>query len=193
MTSLVLAAAPLVAQPRTVEGVVLDADSRAAVPYGVVGNRGFTNATVTNEEGRFTLRLPPGTDSLYLQHLNYGTQAFALADGEAELAAEALEVVLEEVAVTDVPVSEIPARAVARSREALATPVLLRTYYREFVKLHDRYTKFADGLVDYHLEGGRKLKRLVRQVVKRLQVDREDGATPPWLSLVHDLPNKSTK
>jgi hypothetical protein len=34
----------------------------------------------------------------------------------------------------------------------MASPVVLNCYYREFARLNGRYTKFADGLVDYYIK-----------------------------------------
>ncbi len=45
-------------QSKTIEGVVIDAKSKAALAFATIGIKGTTIGTVTNSEGRFILSIP---------------------------------------------------------------------------------------------------------------------------------------
>src|SRR5690606_38724224 len=77
---------------------------------------------------------------------------------------EPQEIVLEEVVVVNTPINEYLKQLIASSQARLNAPSLLNTYYREFVKVNERYTKFADGLVDYSVIKDKKKIKTQTQV-----------------------------
>ncbi|MBC8884310.1 hypothetical protein H9X57_15775 [Flavobacterium piscinae] len=65
---------------------------------------------------------------------------------------------LEEVIVTNKPIHQILAGILANSKNQLDKSIKLETYYREFVKINDNYSKFADGLIDFYVLPKKKKK-----------------------------------
>ena len=78
------AAAPDVSGVRTVHGQVLDAHSRAGVPYASVVVPGQGKGTTANAQGRFALALP-GPTPLQVSSLGYATAVVQSPRGNEEL------------------------------------------------------------------------------------------------------------
>lgn len=99
-----------------------------------------------------------------MSHLNYGTTKIKIniaLDESLEIRLDQIVTELKDIVVTNVPVNEILYRAIEQSRNDLSSPSVLDTYYREFVKTNDRYTKFSDGLLIYRLEKKKNVKSTV--------------------------------
>lgn len=161
LTLTLACAAALSATAQVVSGRIVDAADSSGVGYAAVGLPGTSSGTVANELGEFVIDAG-GADSLLVYHLNYGTTVHALPGGSSPLviALASRPFALAEVVVSDVSARDALNAAIERSAEALTLPAQLRTYYREFVKVNDTYTKYADGLVNYVVgrRGKSKLK-----------------------------------
>src|SRR5688500_19874967 len=70
-TLLILAAAPLSAQGRTVRGTVSDSGSRTPIAGANVVVRGTTIGASTGSDGRFTLAVPAGGDTVLVRRFRY--------------------------------------------------------------------------------------------------------------------------
>jgi len=66
------------------------------------------------------------------------------------------EELLEEVIVSKIPIEKLLETLITSSIARFNKPIILDTYYREFVKVNDKYTKFSDGLLEYHISGSTK-------------------------------------
>ena len=152
---LLLAALPSWAQPggERRAGVVLDATTQRPVPFAAIGLPGSPIGTVSNSEGVFQLLVPPAhaADSVVVSCVGYAPRRLVLQAGPAKLLLRPQAVPLQGVAVVGYSPQSLLKRALRATRARLLSPVLLHSYYREFVRVNGEYTKFADGLVDYHL------------------------------------------
>jgi len=88
-----------------------------------------------------------------------------LNEKEQIIRLEPEEYALEEVVVVNKPLHEIMNNLVSNSKNQLDRDVKLDTYYREFLKINDQYSKFSDGLVTYYLQPKRKDKVKANVVV----------------------------
>ncbi len=125
---------------------------------------GSNVGTVSNQEGNFSLSFPEPVDSILISHINYGKVSIKVDVGSSETQIFLLKqkvTELEDVVVTNIPVNEILYRAIQKSKQDLSSPLFLDTYYREFVKTNDSYTKFSDGILTYRLENKKNLKSTV--------------------------------
>lgn len=152
-----LAALPLAAVAQVVlSGTVLDARTQAPVSYATVAVPGQAGGTVSNAEGVFRLALPAaGADSVRAQSLGYQSLTVAVRGRPAGLLILRLQpqaVALQEATVRGYTPASLLWAAVRRSTAALASPLELQTYYREFTTYNGQVAKFADGLVDYYLQ-----------------------------------------
>lgn len=142
------------AQQKTVKGVIKDILTQEPVEMATISVDNSNASTVSNKEGSFRIILPAGAKNITISHLSYKTYTFTpdVSDESQELFLEPGGITLEEVVVTNKPVNEILEEVVGNSRKRLEKSLLLNTYYREFVKVNDTYTKFADGLLDYYVK-----------------------------------------
>src|SRR6187549_887419 len=76
--SILLLWGQLLAQTRTINGRVLDADGKA-VPNASVIVKGSSSGTSTNGEGAFSLSVPAGTTRLVISAVGMTTQELALS------------------------------------------------------------------------------------------------------------------
>jgi len=100
----------------------------------------------------------PKTATIVMSFLGYKTKMVPAAEfkDETTIFLEQSEEVLEEVMVTKIPLYVYLREVVAVSKARFNKPILLHTYYREFVKSNNKHVKFSDGLLDYHISGSTK-------------------------------------
>ncbi|SHJ13866.1 carboxypeptidase-like regulatory domain-containing protein [Flavobacterium terrae] len=120
-----------------------------------VKNSGF--GTVSNDEGAFQIYALNNAE-ITISHLQYKTTTITLdkiADKTNTIFLDLNTLELEDIIVTKEPIHELLYKAVETSRNKFNKPIVLNTYYREFVKVNDKYTRFTDGLIDYHMSGSK--------------------------------------
>ena len=116
-----------------------------------VKNSGF--GTVSNDEGTFQVVASTNSEIL-ISHLEFKTTTISLNQIDSKTNTIFLEpntIELEDIIVTKESINELLYKAVEASKVRFNKPIILNTYYREFVKVNDKYTRFTDGLVDYHM------------------------------------------
>ncbi len=146
------------AQSVSIHGVVKDIVTKEAVIAASVGVQNSGLGTITNEEGNFQMNAPK-SGSIVISCLGYKPMIIPVPEFNEEIKTiflEQSEEVLEEVIVTKVPLHQVLKEVVETSVARFNKPILLHTYYREFVRENNKYTKFSDGLIDYHVSGTTK-------------------------------------
>ncbi len=121
-----------------------------------VKNSGF--GTISNDEGAFQISVQ-NNDEIVISHLEYKTHTVKFSEINDKSNAILLEpntLVLEDIIVTKEPIEQLLLKAVTISKSKFNKPIVLNSYYREFVKVNDKYTRFTDGLIDYHMNGTTK-------------------------------------
>lgn len=117
----------------------------------IIKNTGF--GTVSNDEGAFQISAS-NVAEIQISHLEFKTTTITLDkidDKSNTIFLEPNTLELEDIIVTKEPINELLQKAVEISKSKFNKPIVLNTYYREFVKVNDKYTRFTDGLVDYHM------------------------------------------
>jgi hypothetical protein len=146
------------AQTVVIEGTVVDASSQQPVPFASVGLLRTPLGTVSNSLGAFKLIIPASqaADSLLVScigYASYRTALAALSPGKlCRLRLVPQAVALQAAAVVGYTPQTLLKRALRTTHTQLLSPALFKSYYREFVRVNDTYTKFADGLVEYRFE-----------------------------------------
>jgi hypothetical protein len=151
----------LTAQNLVIEGKIIDEATKEAIPFTNIYDLNSTQGVISNDEGVFKFFIPSNAKTIEISHLGYKSKSIALSEipeGFAIFFLEADELALEEVIVTNKPVSEILNKIIDNSKLQLDKSIKLETYYREFVKINNQYSKFADGLIDFYLKPKRKTK-----------------------------------
>jgi len=93
------------AQDRMVTGKVSAADDKMPIPGVTVKVVGSTQATQTNAEGMFSIRVPEGFTQLQFSFLGYSTQVLSITDGTMNVVLRQDAKQLGEVVVTAVGIS----------------------------------------------------------------------------------------
>jgi hypothetical protein len=145
------------AQTLVIEGTVVDAATQQPVPFASVGLLHTPLGTVSNSLGAFKLVIPASrpTDSLVVSCLGFTSSRTALAGlspgkpYQLKLTPQAVS--LQAASVVGYTPQTLLKRALRTTHARLLSPALFKSYYREFVRVNDTYTKFADGLVEYRV------------------------------------------
>ena len=113
--------------------------------------------TISNDEGAFQISTDSNSE-IIISHLEFKTQVVKLSqiDKTNTILLEPNTLILEDIIVTKEPINELLRKAITTSKSKFNKPIVLNAYYREFVKVNDKYTRFTDGLLDYHMSGTTK-------------------------------------
>ncbi|WP_167855246.1 carboxypeptidase-like regulatory domain-containing protein [Hymenobacter wooponensis] len=148
-------------QLSTVKGRVLDAQTRKPVPYALVGVAGNQLGTSANEEGRFSLSIPPEyqPQALEITFIGYRKATLPLpvpAGQEVQILLEPAPTQLANVTVSGSALGIVRA-AVARIPRNFATrPVQLTGFYRESSNVPEgKYLYLAEGVLRVRKESYR--------------------------------------
>jgi hypothetical protein len=171
-----------------IKGVIKDIVTNEAISHVTISSADEKHVTISNEEGSFSLSLPAGVQKFTISSLGYNSYDFNAqnlpADGVYYI--EPKELVLDEVVMMNTPINEYLKSLIASSQAKLNAPAVLNTYYREFVKINQNYTKFADGLVDYSvLRDKKKLKTQIQ--VKQSRAEKLESEEDEALDAVTAL------
>lgn len=140
------------------KGTVKDLSTQENMELVTVSTKDQQNNTISNTEGNFQLSYPNGTQTIVLTYLGYAPLEVNLTNLPQDniFYLEPTDFELEEIVVISTPLNEFVEQLVKNSYNHLNAPFLLSTYYREFVKINDTYSKFSDGLIDYNVDKRRK-------------------------------------
>ncbi|WP_309642357.1 carboxypeptidase-like regulatory domain-containing protein [Flavobacterium sp.] len=147
-----------VAQNIAIRGIIKDAITKEPIIAASVGVQHSGLGTISNEEGDFQMTVPQ-TATIGITYLGYKTMVIPVTEFKEEtktILLEQSEETIEEVIVTKVPLEQVMQDVIDASKARFNKPIVLHTYYREFVKVDNKYKKFSDALLDYHASGGSK-------------------------------------
>lgn len=171
-----------------VKGVIKDIATHEAISHVTISSADEKYVTISNEEGAFALSLSAGVQKFTISSLGYNSYEFTTDNlpDDSIYFIEPKEFVLDEVIMINIPIDKYLKQLIAASQAKLYAPSLLNTYYREFVKVNDRYTKFADGLVDYSVI--RNKKNINTQIqVKQSRAAKLENSEDPALDAATGL------
>lgn len=143
---------PLSAQDYiTVSGIVTDRQSHQPLPHAsVVADQ---VGTVTNEQGRFTLKISPESDELTVSLIGYRSQKVNVnADGqELHIQLLPMAVTLNEIVVQSVDAGEIVRMAMSRFCSNYSqSPTAYKGFYREVIQKRRHFLSISEAVVDLY-------------------------------------------
>lgn len=170
------------------KGTVKDILTNEAIGSVTINTADQLYGTVSNDDGIFALSCPASAKSIVLSHLSYKSLEVALsslpADGVYYMEQQHTE--LDEIIIPNIPVHELLEKLRASSVAQFSNPLQLSTYYREFVKNNNSYTKFADALIDYNAY--RKGKKIDTElIVKQSRAAKLSGEEEQKFDVVSPL------
>ncbi|GGB68280.1 hypothetical protein GCM10007424_05370 [Flavobacterium suaedae] len=135
-----------------IKGVIKDIATNETIERASIYTADFKLHTISNKDGVFKLYYREGNKSFTVKYLGYKDLKITVnnlpADGIYYLEPKNLE--LEEIVLNNIPINELIESLVESSVKRLEAPVILNTYYREFIRINDTFTKFSDALIDYN-------------------------------------------
>lgn len=150
------------AQNIIVKGVLKDIASMEAISSATISMKHSNAGTISNEDGLFELNVPKSNDTIVFSHLGYKPYKIAVAtvkSSESIFYMEPLTEVLEEVIVSKESFEDLLTILIKSSKARFSQPILMNTYFREFVRVNDEYKKFSDGQLDYLItKSGKDIK-----------------------------------
>lgn len=139
-----------------VSGVVKDGQGGRPLPHvSVAVESGSVSVhTVTNEEGRFTLKVPQAPEYIVVSHIGYQSRRLKIGPDATESLQIALtpsSVKLQEVLVS----ADNPRSILQAAMRRLATnypqePELMRCFYRETARNGSRFVSVAEAVMDMY-------------------------------------------
>lgn len=151
-TMLLLMAVTAISAQTTVSGVVTNRETGQPLSHVSVMAEGTDVHTVTNEDGRFTLKVSKQPESLRLSHIGYKTRRVSL-DGKAldqlRLTMTGSTVELSEIIVsTEDPLAIVKAAMSRIEKNYAQENELVRCFYRETARRGSRFISVAEAVTD---------------------------------------------
>ena len=140
-----------------VSGVVLDRQTGRALNHVSVTAEGGKAHTVTNEDGRFVLKIPQMSKYVQLSHISYRTRRQNLTEGQTEnlrIYMTSSTVELSEIVVSPNEPLQIVQAAIERiEKNYPEDPELVRCFYRETARRGSRFISIAEAVTDMYKTG----------------------------------------
>jgi len=137
-----------------VSGVVKDRQTGSALSHVSVTAEGTDEHTVTNEDGRFTLKTQQRPQFIRLSHIGYKSKRQQLDDGPTEhlqILMTGSSVQLDEVVVSvKDPLTIIQAAMSRIERNYSHESELMRCFYRETARKGSRFISVAEAVTDMY-------------------------------------------
>lgn len=135
----------------TISGTVTDQQTHRPLPHtSVVAEQ---VGTVTNEQGRFTLKISPQTKKLTLSLIGYRSRDVEVETHgqELEIQLQPVAVTLNEVVVRSVAAGDIVRAAISRfSHNYSLTSTSYKGFYREVIQKRRQYLSISEAVVELY-------------------------------------------
>ncbi len=135
----------------TVTGTVTDRQTRQPLPYASVV--AGTVGTVTNEQGRFTLKVNPATKELTISLIGYRSSNVSIkGDGQTlAVGLQPQDVTLNEVVVNNLSAENLVYEALRKiSLNYSNTPTSYKGFYREVIQKRRQYLSISEAVVEMY-------------------------------------------
>ncbi len=138
---------------RTVGGRIIDKQSKEPVSYADITVVNTSISTISNEEGRFVLKIPAGYEqaSVKVSHIGYSTAQLSLPGLDSTKGLVALTInpsVLDEVVIRPLdPLALIKGAVANIPKNYSAVPLQMKGFYREIVMEQNRTVQLSEALL----------------------------------------------
>ena len=155
----------------SVSGIVRDARTGRKLPQASITTLGSHEATVTNSDGRFTLKTQKPVDAIFVSCLGYSTVR-VLLDGEStdnlKIKLQPGTITLSEVIVSAMDPFEIVMAAMDKVKSNYShNNELMRCFYRETTQKGRRYIYVAEAVTDLYKSGYNRLTGVDRVAIEK--------------------------
>ncbi len=154
ITMLLLLAVTAASAQQVVSGIVKDRETGKALSRVSISAEGSEAHTVTNDDGRFLLKLKGTPKYIQLSHIGYKTRRQNITEGQTTglqvlLTSDVMQ--LREVVVMANDPVEIVKKAISRIENNYPEqPELMRCFYRETARKGSRFISVAEAVTDMY-------------------------------------------
>ena len=149
---LVMLGLPLSAQDYiTVSGIVTDRKTHQPLPHASVAANQV--GTVTNEQGRFVLKVNPQTKTLTISLIGYSSQRVEIDHDGQDLSVELQPsvVTFDEIVIRTLPAYELVLQAINKFRDNYSNrPTSYYGFYREVMQKRRQYISISEAVVELY-------------------------------------------
>lgn len=154
LTGVLLALVLTVKAQVSVSGIVTDRQTHRPLPHVSVSIENGDVHTVTNEDGRFTLKTTVHPKYVQLSHISYKAQRVPIGDvlsGNLHIEMTKSTVMLDEIVVSsDNPLEILKAAMQRIEKNYPRESELVRCFYRETARKGSRYILVAEAVADMY-------------------------------------------
>jgi len=140
---------------KTITGIITDINSNA-LPYAHVSLKNKSTGTVSNQTGKFVLKIIDFQfdDTLLFSYIGYSIKRLSVNEINKKYVTINLEkspITIAEITVTPPKPTDIILTALEKISENYhPEPIALRSFYRESIKENDHFTEYAEGVIDIY-------------------------------------------
>lgn len=159
-----------------ISGQIIDSATKSPIPFSLIQLAIEKTTNVSNVEGNFNLNITNKSlnDTLVVSSLGYQTSRIsaekALKIKNLKIYLTPSAIILPEVTVKPIVVTELLNNAIRTSAAKFQSPIIIEGYYREVVKTDTSISKYADGLISYYLQRDKKNQTDVTTKIKQSRV-----------------------
>ncbi len=154
MTTLLLLTVLTLSAQTVISGIVKDQKTKRPLAHVSVTAAGTDIHTVTNDDGRFTLKANQQPAYILLSHIGYRTRRHQLSQGsnlDLQLTMVPSTITLKEIIVSaDDPQAIVKAAMSHIPQNYAQQPELVRCFYRETARRGSRFISIAEAVVDMY-------------------------------------------
>ena len=139
-----------------IHGRLKDAKTGEKIIYATISVPGTGIGTVSNADGRFTLKISKALHAEYfvISHLSYATAKFKISEALGKEQTYFLEnrpILLKEISIVPMDPREIVEKALDNIRRNYSTePNIMTGFYREAIKQRREYISICEAVVDIY-------------------------------------------
>nr|WP_319400419.1 carboxypeptidase-like regulatory domain-containing protein [uncultured Carboxylicivirga sp.] len=158
-----------------INGRIVDAETGEAVAFATISFQHGKSGSISNSFGDFSINAVP-SDTITLSHINYEPVVFLgqTLSSSPEVKMKKADYTIEEVVVSVKSLPQIAQKSIQDSKLALIQPLSAQGYYREFVYEDMQTTKFADGILTFHLNDWNDKAKKIQAHIEQARVKSKE-------------------
>ena len=137
-------------QAQTVQGKVIDANTRESIPFVSLGIIGTNTATVTNENGEFIIKAEKFPIKLRFSHVSYLQLEISITENQSALIIRLspAAINLNEVVIRPDEGKNLLRSALVKAKQHLNTPFYANAFYRQLTSTNNNATEIHELFYD---------------------------------------------
>lgn len=155
---LLLLLCPFYVVGQSINGVIVDAESKEPLPFVTISVAGSSYYVVSNEQGAFVLDAEQVLHkTIHVTNVYYEDYQKNITSNQSlTLALTPISYEMEQMLIYNVPIKKVFEEVIDHSEKSLITQAKLQTFYKEKYYEKGQYLKKADALVDFYIKNKTK-------------------------------------